>query len=62
MTAEQLRYLGTQEVAYLKVGRRDDKQVFMVFGADGIPLGGADELENAVEMVVENGLSFVTVH
>jgi hypothetical protein len=62
MTAEQLRYLGRQEVAYLKVGRRDHKLVFMVFGADGIPLGGADELENAVELAVENGLSFVTVH
>jgi len=63
MTAEQLRYLGRQQVAYLKVGiRNDDKQVFMVFGADGMPLGGTDEFESAVEMAIENGLRFVNVH
>jgi hypothetical protein len=62
MTAEQLRYLGIRQIAYLRVYMQNDKRIFMIVGADGIALGAADELENAMEMVLENGLGFVTVH
>jgi hypothetical protein len=62
MTAVQFRYFGILQVAYLKVRMQDDKTIFMVFAANGTLLGRAEERENAVEIVVEAGLNFVTVH
>jgi len=49
-------------VVYLRAGMRDGKLGFMLYGADGLPLALVDDVETAVEMVVENGLSFATVH
>ena len=62
MTVEQLLQLGTRQVVYLRAGMHDGKQAFMLYGADGLPLALVDDVETAVEMVVENGLSFATVH
>ena len=61
-TVEQLLQLGTRQVVYLRAGMRDGKLGFMLYGADGLPLALVDDVETAVEMVVENGLSFATVH
>ena len=62
MTVEQLLQLGTSQVVYLRAGMRDGKLAFMLYGADGLPLALVDDVETAVEMVVENGLSFAAVH
>ena len=62
MTAQQLLYLGTRQVVYLKSGIRDGEPAFMIFGADGTPLEVVDAIESAVEMVAENGLRFVAIH
>jgi hypothetical protein len=62
ITAEQLLHLGTRQVVYLKSGLRDGEPVFVVYGADGIPLVMVDNVATAVEMVTEHGLGFVTVH
>jgi hypothetical protein len=65
MTAEQLRYLGTREVVYLKAlkpGLSDHGPAFIIYGADGTPLETADSIEMAVARVLENGLSFVAIH
>ena len=62
MTAEQLLHLGKRQVAYLKVGMRDGELAFVVYGADGTALMIVDAVEAAVEMAVEHGLGFVTVH
>lgn len=58
ITPEQLLHLGTRQVAYLKPGMCG----FMIYGADGTPLETVDAIENAVEMVAQNGLRFVTLH
>jgi hypothetical protein len=62
MTAVQLLYLGTRQVAYLKVGMFEGEQAFLIYGADGVPLEVVDAMETAMEVVAENGLSFVSVH
>jgi hypothetical protein len=62
MSAEQLLQLGTREVVYLKAGKRDGEMAFVLYGANGALLMAFDTIEDAVEMVDANGLSFVAVH
>jgi hypothetical protein len=62
ITAEQLRGLGKRQMVYLKSGKRDGKQAFALYGADGTALLVVDDVEAAVEMVARHGLDFVAVH
>ena len=62
MTQEQLLELGLTYVAYLRAGLYDGKELFAVYGADGIPIVVTDDLEAAIETATENGLNFVAVH
>jgi hypothetical protein len=48
--------------AYLKAGLHDGEVAFVLYRADGIPLIAVDDVETAVEMVAEKGLSFATIH
>jgi hypothetical protein len=62
MTAEQLRYLGTSEVVYLKPTRSDGEPAFIIYSADGTPLETVDTIESAVTRVAENNVHLVAVH
>ena len=62
MTAEQLLQLGAHQVVYLRGGMCDGEMLFVLYGADGMPLVTADDVETAVEMAAERGLNFVPVH
>jgi hypothetical protein len=62
MTVEQLLQLGTRQVVYLKAGLHDGEVAFVLYRADGTPLIAVDDVETAVEMVAEKGLSFATIH
>ena len=62
ITAEQLLHLGTRQVVYLKSGMRDGELAFMLYSADGTFLVTFDTIEEAVQTVTENGLSFAVVH
>jgi hypothetical protein len=62
ITAEQLRRLGKRQVVYLKSSKRDGKQAFALYGADGSALVVVDDVGAAVEMVARHGLDFVAVH
>jgi hypothetical protein len=62
ITAEQLLHLGTRQVVYLKSGMRDGKLALILYSADGTPLVTLDTLEEVVQMVAANGLSFASVH
>jgi hypothetical protein len=62
MTTEQLLHLGTRQIAYLRAGLCDGELLFVLYGADGMPLLTADDAETAVEMASERGLGFVAVH
>ena len=62
MTAEQLLQLGAHQLVYLRGGMCDGEMLFVLYGADGMPLVTADDVETAVEMAAERGLNFVPVH
>ena len=62
MTTEQLRHLGTNQVVYVRRGRRDSEPVLVLHGADGMPLSAVDTVGAAVEVAADRGLMFVTVH
>ena len=62
MSVEQLLHLGTRQVVYLKSGVRNGELLFVVYGADGIPLVAVEAVETAVQMAAEHGLAFVAIH
>jgi hypothetical protein len=62
MTAEQLLALGVRQVAYLRTGTYEGERLFVLYGADGMPLVTVDDIETAVEIAAEHSLEFVTVH
>jgi len=62
MTAEQLLGLGAHQVVYLRAGTCDGERLFVLFGADGMPLVTVDDIETAVEMATARGLEFIAVH
>ena len=62
MSADQLLSLGTRQVVYLRAGTCGDEKLFVLFGADGVPLATVDEVEAAVEMAAECGLQLIAVH
>ena len=61
MTAEQLPELGGRHVVYLKADMLGGKQTFIYYGANGATLMAFDTIEEAVESVDANGLSFAAV-
>jgi hypothetical protein len=62
MTVEQLLGFGTCQVVYLRAGTCDGKRLFVLYGADGVPLVTVDDVETGVEIAAEHGLAFVSVH
>lgn len=62
MTADQLRGLGIQEFVYLRAGTCDGERLFVLYGADGVPLMIVDDIETGEEIVAEHGLKFIAVH
>ena len=62
MTADQLLDLGTRQVVYLRTGTYDGERLFVLYGADGVPLAMVDGVETAVEVATEHDLEFVAVH
>jgi hypothetical protein len=62
MTTEQLRYLGSHKVAYVRCRSRNSARVFALHGADGMPLLAVDTVDAACEVAAGRGLEFVTVH
>ena len=62
MTVEQLLHLGAFEVVYLRAGMHDGEMLFVLHGADGVPLVATDDVETAVDVAIRHGLEFVAVH
>jgi hypothetical protein len=54
--------LGTCQVVYLRAGTCDGERLFVLYGADGVPLVTVDDIETVVEIAAEHGLAFVSVH
>ena len=62
MTAEQFLHFGERHLVYMKSGICDGEMLFVLFAADGAPLVAADDVESALDMAAERGLTFVPVH
>jgi hypothetical protein len=62
MTPEQLMQLGAHHVVYLKARMHKGNLTFILYGAQGNFLWKFDTIEEALEIVGANGLSFATVH
>jgi len=62
MTAEQLLGLGTHHVVYLRSGTCNGERLLVLYRADGLPLVMVDDVEAAVEIAAEHGLTFISVH
>jgi hypothetical protein len=62
MTVDQLRDLGKCQVAYLRVGTCGGERLFVLYGADGMPLVTVYDVETVVNIAAEHGLACVSVH
>jgi hypothetical protein len=62
ITAEQLLHLGTLQVSYLNGVTHEGERVFVLYGADGVPLAVVDTVESATETAAELRLELITVH
>jgi hypothetical protein len=62
MTVEQLRYLGTRQVVYLRGGTCDGEIVYLIHSADGIPIVMVEDIETAMAMIARQDLTIVAVH
>ena len=61
-TPIDLVHLGLNHIAYVRRAVVDDKHVWTIHGANGTPLGAAQNLEEAWGAVVQNGLEPLHVH
>jgi hypothetical protein len=62
MTPAQLRRLGVPSLVYLRQGTVDGEVAYAIHAADGSAVAIVEDMEIAIELVAEHGLSFVTVH
>jgi hypothetical protein len=62
ITTEQLRNLRAHPVAYARFGVYDGQKGFLLFDADGTPLGIADTTDALFEAAAERGLAVVAIH
>jgi hypothetical protein len=62
MTPAQLRRLGMPRLVYLRCGTVDGQEAFAVHAADGTPIAVVEDIELAMELVLENDMAFVAVH
>jgi hypothetical protein len=62
MTRAQLRQLGVSRLVYLRAGTMDGQEAFAIHAADGVALAVVEDIELAIELVSEQGMTFVAVH
>ena len=62
MTRSQLRQLGTPNLVYLRAGILGGEEAFAIYAADGTILSVVEDIDVAVEIATEQGMTFVAVH
>jgi hypothetical protein len=62
MTAAELRRLGVPRLVYLRQGTVAGQIAYAIHAADGSAVAIVEDMEVAIDLAVENGLSIVTVH
>jgi hypothetical protein len=62
MTRAQLRRLGVPRLVYLRCGTVDGEDAFAVHAADGTAIAVVEDIQLAMELALENNMTFVAVH
>jgi hypothetical protein len=62
ITPAQLRRLGVSQLVYLRQGTVDGETAYAIHAADGSAVAIVEDIDVAIEMVIEHGLIFATVH
>ena len=62
LTPAQLLELGIAQLVYLRQGMVDGETAYAIHAADGSAVAVVEDVEVAVELVAEHGLTFATVH
>jgi hypothetical protein len=62
MTRAELRRLGVPRLVYLRCGTVDGEEAFAVHAADGTAIAVVEDIEVALELAMENDMTFVAVH
>ena len=62
LSPQDFLILGINDVAYVKKGRREDREVFVIHSADGAEITVLGDQDVAFAMVRQNGLEPLSVH
>jgi hypothetical protein len=62
ITAEQLLRLGKRQIAYLRAGLHEGEPIFILVGADGVPVVMVESIEGAAGAAMHLSLELVAVH
>jgi hypothetical protein len=62
MTSGQLRQLGVSRLVYLRAGTMNGEAAYAIHAADGTTVAIVEDVGLAIELVAEQGMTFVTVH
>ena len=62
ITPAQLRRLGVTQLVYLRKGSVDGETAYVIHAADGSAVAIVEDIDVAIELVAEHGLTFATVH
>lgn len=62
LSAQDFLMLGINDIAYVKKGREDDREVFVIHSADGAEITSLEDHDIAFATVRQNGLEPLSVH
>lgn len=62
LSPQDFLLLGVNDLAYVKAARREDKEVFLVFSADGTQIATMADRDIAFAAVRQNGMEPLSVH
>ena len=62
ITEAQLLRLGVHSIVYLRRGTLDGEAAYAIHAADGTRVAIVEDVELALELAAENGMTFVAVH
>lgn len=62
LSAQDFLLLGVNDLAYVKAGKVDGKDAFIVFSADGTQMAAMADRDVAFAAVRQNGMEALSVH
>ena len=62
ITPAQLLRLGVSQLVYMRQGTVDGETAYAIHAADGSAVAIVEDIDVAIEMVIEHGLTFAAVH